>query len=137
MTTKMELGKEFELHFLCDFYDWIGKKYEKYQVYAPWVDDSGIDYAIRTANGEYKEIQVKARKEKKLFTITNDFKVRSNYWFIFYCQDKSSKKDKDNKEEYKRYILPSEYVKKHLTKNKHIRISADTPHYDFDDIFKE
>ena len=92
------------------------------------VDDSGIDFVIRTADGKYKEIQVKARAERRIFTITNDFKEKDNYWFVFYC--------KDNDDKYNPYIISSKKAKKMLTKNRHITISADMPHHNFADIFK-
>lgn len=111
-------GKEFELRFLHELYEHIRKKKIKCDVFQPIVDDNGIDYVIRTASGKYIEIQIKARTEKHIFTITKDFKTRQNYWFIFYC---GYEKD--------RYILSSKNVAKMLTDNNHIYITKDMEKY--------
>lgn len=121
-------GKEFELRFLYGLYEHIRKNKIKCDVFQPIVDDNGIDYVIRTASGKYIEIQIKARTEKHIFTVTKDFKAQPNYWFIFYCGD-----EKD------RYILSSKEVAKMLTDNNHIHITKDIEKYkkrDLDFILK-
>ena len=127
MNKTMHLGKKFELRFLADLDEGISKKIQ-YQIFTPFLDDNGIDYVIRKSNGEYIEIQIKARDKKRLFTIKNDFKARDNYWFVFYCEDNN---------EYKAYILPSKYVKKELENkaSKHITINKNMKYNNFEDIF--
>ncbi len=121
-------GKEFELRFLHELYEYMREHNIKCDVFQPIVDDNGIDYVIRTDSGEYIEFQIKGRKEKRIFTITQDFKPRKNYWFIFYCGN-----EKD------RYILSSKEVAKMLTDNNHIHMTKDMEKYkkkNFDCIFK-
>lgn len=128
MNTSMNLGKRFELLCMADIQHYIMENGILGQIYTPIVDDSGIDFAIRMANGKYIEIQAKARAEKRLFTI-DAFTARPNYWFIFYC--------KNTKGDYDRYILSSKEVAKALTKNNHLTITKDMDKYskrDFDYI---
>lgn len=47
----------------------------KYDVYAPIADVNGIDFIVRTKNGDYKEIQVKTRDPDK----GNNFDVEFEY----------------------------------------------------------
>ena len=84
MNASMNLGKHFELLCMADIQRYMMENNIQGQIYTPIVDDSGIDFVIRMPGGNYIEIQIKARAEKHLFTIDN-FVVRRNYWFIFYC----------------------------------------------------
>ncbi len=60
-------------------------------VYIPLVDDIAIDAIIRKPNGEFAEVQIKARSKNvvegdaALFAaITHE--SRKNYWFVFYSE---------------------------------------------------
>ena len=128
MNDAINFGKFIELHFLIDLDNYMFENKKKFQIYTPFLDDNGIDYVIRTDSGEYIEFQIKGRKEKRIFTITQDFKPRKNYLFIFYCVN-----EKD------RYILSSKEVAKMLTDNNHIHMTKDMEKYkkkNFDCIFK-
>lgn len=79
----------------------FGKRIEYYLVgrmlkegldcYMPLVDDDGIDVVIRKHNGEYIEVQIKARSndvkegDAALFAAMNH-EARSNYFFVFYSE---------------------------------------------------
>ena len=90
----------------------------KCDVFQPLVDDNGIDYVIRLPKGTYVELQIKAREEKRLFTIDNTFTERPNYWFVFYCKNQQGG--------YDCYRLKSKKVKNILTKHKnHLRIKEE------------
>ena len=116
----MNLGKQFELLCMADLQRYMIEHSIAGQVYTPIVDDSGIDFVIRTPDGKYVEVQVKARAEKRLFTI-DAFTARPNYWFVFYCKNK--------KGDYDRYILSSKEVKSALTDNNHMCITQDMDKY--------
>lgn len=131
MNASMNLGKHFELLCMADIQRYMMENNIQGQIYTPIVDDSGIDFVIRMPGGNYIEIQIKARAEKRLFTIDN-FVVRRNYWFIFYCKNIHG--------DYDRYILPSNEVAKALTKNNHLTITKDMDKYnkyDFDYILQK
>ncbi|MCL2508297.1 MAG: hypothetical protein FWF05_03880 [Oscillospiraceae bacterium] len=57
----------------------------------PLVDDDGIDVVIRKQNGEYIEVQIKARSntvkegDAALFAALSH-ENRNNYFFIFYSE---------------------------------------------------
>lgn len=60
-------------------------------VYIPLVDDFGIDAVVRKKNGEFIELQIKARSKDVAFgdaalfaAITHE--PRENYYFVFYSQ---------------------------------------------------
>jgi hypothetical protein len=59
-------------------------------VYVPLVDDFGIDAVIRKQNGDFIEVQIKARSKEvnegsaALFAAIDHPKRRNNYYFIFY-----------------------------------------------------
>lgn len=70
----------------------IGKMLkEGLDVYIPLVDDFGIDAVIRKPNGQFIEVQIKARSNDVLMgdcalfaAITHEY--RENYYFIFYSE---------------------------------------------------
>ncbi len=70
----------------------IGKMLkEGLDVYVPLVDDFGIDAVIRKENGEFIEVQIKARSKEVVFgdaalfaAITHQH--RENYFFVFYSE---------------------------------------------------
>lgn len=60
-------------------------------VYVPMVDDMGIDAVVRRPDGQFTEVQIKARSKgikmgnAALFAaITHE--PRDNYWFVFYSE---------------------------------------------------
>lgn len=64
---------------------------EGLDVYMPLVDDFGIDAVIRKPNGEFIELQIKARSKDVTFgdaalfaAITHE--IRKNYYFLFYSE---------------------------------------------------
>ena len=64
---------------------------EGLDVYMHWVDDFGIDAVVRKQNGEFIEIQIKARSKDVTFgdaalfaAITHE--KRANYYFLFYSE---------------------------------------------------
>jgi len=79
----------------------FGKRIEHYvislmlkeglDVYLPMIDDDAIDAVVKKPNGQYVEIQIKARSKDINFgdaalfaAIEHDY--RKNYWFIFYAE---------------------------------------------------
>jgi len=91
----------------------IGKMLkEGLDVYIPLVDDFGIDAVIRKPDGQFIEVQIKARSNDVLMgdcalfaAITHE--LRENYYFIFY----SERLDKT-------WILSSNEFLKECTQNK-------------------
>jgi hypothetical protein len=91
----------------------IGKMLkEGLDVYIPLVDDFGIDAVIRKLDGQFIEVQIKARSNDVLMgdcalfaAITHE--LRENYYFIFY----SERLDKT-------WILSSNEFLKECTQNK-------------------
>ena len=64
---------------------------EGLDVYVPMVDDDAIDAVVKKPNGEYVEVQIKARSNNVKFGSAGLFaaiphEYRPNYWFIFYSQ---------------------------------------------------
>lgn len=64
---------------------------EGLDVYVPLVDDFGIDAVVRKPNGEFVELQIKARSEKVKFGASALFAAitheqRDNYYFLFYSE---------------------------------------------------
>ena len=64
---------------------------EGIDVYIPLVDDNAIDAIIRKENGEFIELQIKARSNDVLFGDAALFaaiphELRNNYYFLFYSQ---------------------------------------------------
>lgn len=60
-------------------------------VFLPMVDDDAIDAVIKKPDGNFVEIQIKARSEKVLFGDAALFaglkhEYRKNYWFVFYSE---------------------------------------------------
>ena len=59
--------------------------------YMPLVDDDGIDVVIRKSDGQYIEVQIKARSKEvaigdcALFAAMKH-KERENYYFVFYSE---------------------------------------------------
>jgi len=70
----------------------IGKMLkEGLDVYVPLVDDFGIDAVIRKENGEFIEVQIKARSKNVVFGDAALFAAinhqhRENYYFVFYSE---------------------------------------------------
>lgn len=112
MRNNCKVGKEFELRFLQELYKYMRINNVLCDVFQPLVDDNGIDYIIRTTNGLYREIQIKARTKTRPFTIDIDLKRHRNYWLILYY---------DNN----RYILDARDIKRELSE-KHINIAKET-----------
>lgn len=129
MRDNCKTGKEFELRFLHELYEYMRVNNVQCDVFQPLVDDNGIDCIIRTNNGEYREIQIKARTKKRPFTVDIDLHRHRNYWLILYY---------DNH----RYILDALDIKYELSGN-HINIAKETDRHreykqrDFDDILRE
>jgi len=79
----------------------FGKRIEHYvislmlkeglDVYLPMIDDDAIDAVVKKPNGQYVEIQIKARSkdinfgDAALFAAI-EHNYRKNYWFIFYAE---------------------------------------------------
>lgn len=64
-----------------------------FDVYMTLVDDQGIDCVIRLNNEKYIDIQIKARSKKAKqwnFFAGMAFKVRNNFYFIFYIEKNNS-----------------------------------------------
>ena len=64
---------------------------EGLDVYIPMVDDDAIDAVVKKPNGEYVEIQIKARSKGVKFGSSGLFaalthEYRDNYWFVFYSE---------------------------------------------------
>ncbi len=64
---------------------------EGLDVYIPLVDDIGIDAVVRKANGQFIEVQIKARSNDVKMGSTGLFagishEKRENYFFIFYSE---------------------------------------------------
>lgn len=64
---------------------------EGLDVYIPMVDDDAVDAVVKKPNGEYVEIQIKARSNDVKFGSSGLFaaiphEFRPNYWFVFYSQ---------------------------------------------------
>jgi hypothetical protein len=61
-------------------------------VYVPLVDDFGIDAIIRKQNGDFIEVQIKARSndvipgDAALFAAIVHATLRENYYFVFYSE---------------------------------------------------
>lgn len=60
-------------------------------VYLPLVDDDAIDAVVKKPDGNYVEIQIKARSNDVQFGHAGLFaalkhEYRSNYWFVFYSE---------------------------------------------------
>ena len=79
----------------------FGKRIEYYLIgqmlkegldcYMPLVDDDGIDVVIRKHNGEYIEVQIKARSKTAVVVDAAHFpamshETRDNYYFVFYSE---------------------------------------------------
>ncbi|WKK86533.2 hypothetical protein QYS48_06235 [Marivirga arenosa] len=85
---------------------------EGLDVYMPLVDDFGIDAVIRKPNGQFIELQIKARSKDVTFgdaalfaAITHE--IRENYYFLFYSERMESM-----------WLLSSEEFIKESTQNK-------------------
>ena len=82
---KAAFGKRIE-HYL------IGKMLkEGLDVYIPMVDDDAIDAVVKRPDGQYVEIQIKARSKDTQISNTARFAAiphepRKNYWFVFYSE---------------------------------------------------
>lgn len=82
---KTAFGKRIE-HFL------IGQMLkEGLDVYIPMVDDDAVDAVIKRPDGQYVEIQIKARSKDTRVGNAARFaaiphELRQNYWFIFYSE---------------------------------------------------
>ncbi len=65
---------------------------EGLDVYAPLVDDFGIDAIIRKNDNSFIEVQIKARLRRvipgdaALFAAIAHAEVRQNYYFVFYSE---------------------------------------------------
>lgn len=136
-----ETGKAFELQFLSEFMEYMREEYMReppkkhYDIFIPFIDNNGIDFVIRTDNGEtYKEIQVKGREPRNIFTLKTELKEHRDYWLILYCKNK-----KENK--YDRYILSQDDLKDkgNITSTGKVSkklLTEARKERDFDDIFK-
>jgi len=64
---------------------------EGLDVYVPLVDDDAIDAVVKKKDGNFVEVQIKARSKKVKFGDTALFanlthEYRPNYWFVFYSE---------------------------------------------------
>jgi hypothetical protein len=64
---------------------------EGLDVFLPMIDDDAIDAVVKRPNGQYVEIQIKARSKDVIFGDAALFAAiehehRPNYWFIFYSE---------------------------------------------------
>ena len=64
---------------------------EGLDVYLPLVDDDAIDAVVKRQNGEFVEVQIKARSKTAIFGDAGLFAAmthesRKNYWFVFYSE---------------------------------------------------
>ncbi len=64
---------------------------EGLDVYLPLVDDDAIDAVVKRPNGEFVEVQIKARSKTVNFGDAGLFAAltheqRNNYWFVFYSE---------------------------------------------------
>ena len=64
---------------------------EGLDVYLPLVDDDAIDAVVKRPNGEFVEVQIKARSNTAIFGDAALFaamthETRKNYWFVFYSE---------------------------------------------------
>ena len=64
---------------------------EGLDVYLPLVDDDAIDAVVKRPNGEFVEVQIKARSKTVNFGDAALFAAlthesRKNYWFVFYSE---------------------------------------------------
>lgn len=60
------------------------------EVYAPLVDDSGVDLIVRSKDGtsdDFQEIQVKSLSSGGLFAAISCPNPRANYWYVFHVAD--------------------------------------------------
>jgi len=79
----------------------FGKRIEHYivslmlkeglDVFLPMVDDDAIDAVVKRPDGQYVEIQIKARSKDAKFGSSAQFSAitheyRKNYWFVFYSE---------------------------------------------------
>lgn len=78
-------GKRMEYYFIGQMLK------EGLDCYIPMVDDDGIDVVIRKADGQYIEVQIKARSnsvaagDSALFAAMKH-QARNNYYFVFYSE---------------------------------------------------
>lgn len=127
-----ETGKAFELEFLSEFMEYMREHQKKhYDIFIPFIDNNGIDFVIRTDNGEtYKEIQVKGREPRNIFTLKTKLEEHRDYWLILYCK---------NKNKYDRYILSQDDLENNITSTGKVSkklLTEARKKRDFDDIFK-
>jgi type I restriction-modification system DNA methylase subunit len=64
---------------------------EGLDVYLPLVDDDAIDAVVKKPDGNFVEVQIKARSKKVRFGDAALFaaikhEYRPNYWFVFYAE---------------------------------------------------
>jgi hypothetical protein len=64
---------------------------EGLDVYLPLVDDNAIDAVVKRPNGEFVEVQIKARSKTVKFGDAALFAAlthesRKSYWFVFYSE---------------------------------------------------
>lgn len=64
---------------------------EGLDVYLPLVDDDAIDAVVKRPNGEFVEVQIKARSKTVNFGDAGLFaamthELRKSYWFVFYSE---------------------------------------------------
>ncbi|RKX27279.1 MAG: hypothetical protein DRP47_06785 [Candidatus Zixiibacteriota bacterium] len=64
---------------------------EGLDVYMPLVDDDAIDTVVKKPDGNFVEVQIKARSKDVVFgdaalfaALTHEY--RPNYWFVFYSE---------------------------------------------------
>ena len=63
---------------------------EEREVYAPLVDDHGVDLLVKTKDQTvkrtYQELQIKSLTDEGLFAAINCPNPQPNYWFVFYVR---------------------------------------------------
>ena len=85
---------------------------EDLDIYMPLVDDDAIDAVVKKPDGNFVEVQIKARSKHVIFghgalfaALTH--RPRKNYWFIFYSESMD-----------KKWILSSKEFIKESSQNK-------------------
>jgi hypothetical protein len=64
---------------------------EGLDVYLPLVDDDAIDAVVKRPDGQFVEVQIKARSKTSAFGDAGLFaamthEIRANYWFVFFSE---------------------------------------------------
>ena len=80
---------------------------EGFDVYAPLVDDHGVDAIVRWKNGPFLQVQIRARNDREDFD-TTWANPREGPGFFVFCSKAKGR--------VRMWIMPREEVQKHETK---------------------